>query len=736
MINVLTRNPSGAENSDVLDIVYGRSRWSRQQLLQVERTLVEGGVSGTLFFGYPVLTTAEARQPVDALLVGKSVGIVGILLAPQVPSSGDGWDTLVAEQDGLYGALEILLGRHPSLRSGRRIAVPFNTVTVLPALPPNPPATDATFLSLSDLVSHLQGLDGIADDSLYRRVRSVVEHVVAIKPAKRRDKVQQPDSRGARLKRIEQEIANLDRWQTQAAIATPDGAQRIRGLAGSGKTVVLALKAAYLHAQHPDWRIAVVFYTQSLYRQFQDLVRRFCFEHLQDEPDWSRVRILHAWGSSYRKGFYHEVAELAGFGTRNWTSALAQFGREAAFDGCCNELLSAIAGGPPIEPAFDAVLIDEAQDLPISFFRLAYHFTRPPKRIVWAYDELQQLSAASVPSARDLFGADPSGRPVVSLEDTPGEAHRDVVLPVCYRNPPWTLTIAHGLGFGTARSEGLVQHFDDPTLWDDVGYECVTGNLALGEQVTLRRKPESYPEFFERELVAADAVQVFAFGSDADQINWIVSSIHAQLEQDELEFDDFLIVLPDEYTSKSRAAKIVSAFGQRGLRAHNAGVETDRDVVFQNGSIAIAHIYRAKGNEAPFVYVLDAEYASGGRLNGTDGLASRRNKLFTAITRSRAWVRLCGVGPGMQEIAAEVEQMRANDYSLHFTIPAKAALDKLRKLHRDRTEAERRKIEKQKRSVADLAAAIARGDIAPNELDELSPAMKRALRSFFERLDE
>jgi len=59
------------------------------------------------------------------------------------------------------------------------------------------------------------------------------------------------ESRGGILRRLEQEIANLDQWQKTAAIGSPEGPQRIRGIAGSGKTVVLALKAAYLHAQNP-----------------------------------------------------------------------------------------------------------------------------------------------------------------------------------------------------------------------------------------------------------------------------------------------------------------------------------------------------------------------------------------------------------------------------------------------------------------------------------------------------
>ena len=46
------------------------------------------------------------------------------------------------------------------------------------------------------------------------------------------------------------------------------------------KTVVLALKAAYLHSQHPDWNIAVTFYTRSLSQQYKDMITNFSYEFM------------------------------------------------------------------------------------------------------------------------------------------------------------------------------------------------------------------------------------------------------------------------------------------------------------------------------------------------------------------------------------------------------------------------------------------------------------------------
>ena len=248
-----------------------------------------------------------------------------------------------------------------------------------------------------------------------RGLQAALQRVSTIKPVKKREGVQNPASRGATLKEIERGIANLDQWQKAAAIESPEGPQRIRGLAGSGKTIVLALKAAYWHSQYPDWRIALTFHSRALYQQMADLTTRFTFEHINDSPDPKYLQIVHSWGSSSRPGVYSKIAVALGETPRDWAYARGKYGMDDAFQGICQELLE-IARARTIEPIFDAVLIDEAQDLPPEFFQLVYLFTRDPKRIVWAYDELQKLSESVMPDTDELFGTGPEGESLVSLE--------------------------------------------------------------------------------------------------------------------------------------------------------------------------------------------------------------------------------------------------------------------------------------------------------------------------------
>lgn len=703
-----------------LEIVYGETRKRRLAGLLAKELQDRLVTDGTIYLGYPVLTTADARVDVDALMVTEEHGLVAFLLADDLPTSVEQWDGFVDAQDRLYAVLESQLTRHEELRARRRLAIDVQTVTVFASSTPVPPPADAegTYVALSDVAAVVEAFPAIGDVH-YKSVQAALQRVTTIKPAKRRAGVQKSQSRGAAMKRIEKNIANLDRWQKRAAIESPQGPQRIRGLAGSGKTVVLALKASYLHAQYPEWNIALTFHTRALYQQLEDLVTRFSFEHSNDKPDFSRLQIMHSWGGSGRYGVYHSIARHLAETPRDFNYARATYGAEDAFKGVCAELLRIAESQPQVSPLFDAVLVDEAQDLPTEFFRLIYLFTKEPKRIVWAYDELQKLNEAAMPPLEDLFGRDASGSAVVNLEVSEGQPRRDILLPICYRNTPWAISTAHALGFGIYRDGGLVQHFDEPRQWREIGYEVRQGSLEPGADVSLERGEDTYPDYFPELVTKADAVVLQGFEDELDQDTWVASQILANLRQDELEHDDILIVLPDSYTAKRRATRLSKTLSRAGIDSHLVGVTSSVDEVFVPGSVAIASIYRAKGNEAPMVYVLDAQYAA-----RPHNAITRRNTLFTAITRSRAWVRIYGHGEGMVKVTAEVSAVQAADYALTFRVPTATQLARMRRVNRDRSESEADTVVKATRTLEALLEAFDNGEL---DIEDLPPRLRTRL---------
>jgi superfamily I DNA and RNA helicase len=250
-----------------------------QQVALVRDALRANGISGNLFIGYPVLATADDTLFLDAVLVSREHGVVLLDVTDNPPShasDAEGWSRVASRQDEMAFAMAASLSRSKDLRRGRGLGLDVHVVSVLPVAV-EPPGDSAVLAApASEVPGLIEGLPGI-DESIWRAANAAIQRISTIKPAVKRSEVARADSRGATLKATEREIANLDQWQKRAAIESPEGPQRIRGLAGSGKTIVLALKAAYLHVQNPDWHIAIVFFTRSLYQQFQDLIRRFTF---------------------------------------------------------------------------------------------------------------------------------------------------------------------------------------------------------------------------------------------------------------------------------------------------------------------------------------------------------------------------------------------------------------------------------------------------------------------------
>lgn len=688
----------------MLDVIFGENSNSvtARELLRVLKGV---DTEGTLYLGYPVLSTADGKVFIDALLLSRQHGLIAFDLSTGLTShyTDKEWCDLVDKQNQIYASLHNKLNTHRDLRKGRTLGFEINVISCCPAIDRVVCANDAIAAPPDQIPNAIMSF-GSLDEAFVKPLNAAIQRVSTLRPLKRRDGVTRPDSRGGIIKKIEKEIANLDQWQNRGAIEYVDGPQRIRGLAGSGKTVVLALKAAYLHARHPEWTIGITFQSRSLYQQFRDLVRRFMYDQIEDEPDWSKLRVMHAWGSARDPGVYSMICSYYDIPPHSWRTAQEKFGGRA-FEGACSELLTVVKqrGSKRI---FDVMMIDEAQDFPVPFFHLVYEVVPEPRRIIWAYDDLQNLGDYEMPTEHELFGSNERGPRVSLLHNAADQPRQDIVLPVCYRNSPWTLATAHALGFGLYREQGIIQMFEEPSIWPRIGYERIRGRLELGAHVVLRRNATSYPSYFTELLKPQDAIVCQVF-QDADaQYARLAEQIELNIKNDELEETDILIVLPSAYTSRRVGASIMRALSERNVASHLVGVTTSRDEIFQPDSVAITHIFRAKGNEAPMVYVVHAEFCQIGF-----ELHRKRNILFTAMTRSRAWVRLFGLGQQMMDLEREVNAIFEHNFELEFDYPDREGLAKLARVHRDMSDEERREWEEKFTNLDEVLRAVIDGEL-------------------------
>lgn len=238
------------------------------------------------------------------------------------------------------------------------------------------------------------------------------------------------------LREVERQMMSIDREQSKVAIQIPSGPQRIRGLSGSGKTIVMCMKAAWMHSRFPDWDIAYTFYTRSLYGMIRNLITRFYRYWVDQDPNWDKIHIMHGWGARDTPGLYRTVAEKMGKEPRSYTEARSLFvhkQQNELLGKCCDELNY---GNVP--ELFDAILIDEGQDFNFKFYRLCLKILRDPKRLIWAYDEVQSLETLNIPTTMDIFGTNEDGSPIVSLDGSypDGEVEKDILVSLLQDTTP------------------------------------------------------------------------------------------------------------------------------------------------------------------------------------------------------------------------------------------------------------------------------------------------------------
>lgn len=656
-------------------------------------------IDGTMYIGYPIFASGDGHLQFDVLLSSKNSGFA-IIDTSHFRSHSTSIDSMRERQNRLYNVLTARMRENTKLCKGRNLIAEPLVVSLHENI--NEKFDDGTIITTFDEISQILKSDICISDESYELLNAFIQNTSALRPKKKRQSVKNSNSYGAHMKLIEQKIANLDTYQNKAALEVFDGPQRIRGLAGSGKTIVLAIKAANLHKNHPDWRILITFYTRSLHQQFKYLIREFSTE----EPDWSKITILHSWGSSIATGVYYEISKNLHHRSMNFTEARKKFGANKAFKGACSQLLQY----QEIPKLYDASLIDEAQDLPQEFFELIFRATRKPKRIIYAYDELQSLNNMEILPPEELFGRDEYKKPRVSIKED-----QDFVLPVCYRNPPWILTTALTLGFGIHKQDGIVQMFKERNYWNKVGYESVGGKIDYGHYVHIRRKKSGSPNYFEELIDIESSVLFDSFESKEHERLHIYKDIKKNIEKNELDPDDFLVIVANPYNVREEFDEFSKLFSEDDVGVHAPGIISSYENIFEHNSIAITTMYRAKGNEAPVVYLVGAEYCT-----SLVEPHTRRNFLFTALTRSKGWIRVSGVGTQMRDLTNEFCKLKQDNFSLKFTYPTELELEQIRTFNNENNE--KRKIQ------TDILYKLLNGQISSADVPE--PLKTEILQSY------
>lgn len=670
------------------------------------------------YWKYPIFSTVgQSRKEPDILIADRDLGIViievkSIHINQLKQVNGHRWeyDDFYTKHGNPYEQAENQLfsllancDKLPQIRrniTGRAmIALPYITKDEWQSkgfdrLPSCPPIIFKDQLSKSALLNQIESAPIVQPGKQLTDDRwSLLLSVLGGSPVhlkEPRKTIGHDYSRSAIIAALDESLYGFDLKQEQAGKTIPPGAQRIRGIAGSGKTVLLAQKAAHMYLKHPDWDIALVFFTRSLYdsliSQVDKWLRHFSNGEVSyDENVKQKIKVLHAWGAQDREGFYRFLCRRHGI-TQKIPSNLPPGSPSEKFAYACADLLNKA----DIFPLFDAVLIDEAQDLVVGdhakyngkqpFYWLAFQSLRPvtedtpfDRRLIWAYDESQSLDSLKIPTSKELFGDDKQFSKMVSGVYT-GGIKKSEIMHRCYRTPGPILTAAHAIGMGLLRHEGILRGLTTRKDWEGIGYEVKQGSFRSGEEIVLHRPEKNSPNLIPYEW-NGDVLHFLTYPSRNEEMRELVKSIKENIEKDKLNPSrDILIITLGEGTKlQNEIARylmnndidiyIPSALEKNSLNPR--WPHENRDKFWEDGAVTISQIYRAKGNEAHVVYVVGFDLIACEENN-----IQFRNQLFVALTRARGWANLTGIqgySPMYDEMNRVIES--GNTFTFTFKRP-------------------------------------------------------------------
>ena len=148
--------------------------------------------------------------------------------------------------------------------------------------------------------------------------------------------------------------------------------------------------------------------------------------------------------------------------------------------------------------------------------------------------------------------------------------------------------------------------------------------------------------------------------------------IEDAIMHDKLLPEDIAVICLDESNSFNYFKGLELRLTAKSIDTYNV---MDRAYVkgfYREGKVTLSSIFKAKGNEAAMVFVVGCDV-----FEKQKDLRTMRNKLFTAFTRAKIWLRISGTGSDcLAQMLKEMNQLKANDFKYIFLNKPTHLLDK------------------------------------------------------------
>lgn len=466
----------------------------------------------------------------------------------------------------------------------------------------------------------------------------------------------QPHTLGYAIDQKECQIRRLTSEQERLAFSPllVKGPKVIRGVAGSGKTIVLANAVAErflewrrnrqpdLFEEVPEPKILVLCFNRNLAVYLEDSIRS-CFEALKPDSSWSfpkdRLVVMnidrYVWGLAKKSGVNFQ--KLGGM-----FSDAKGFNPGHPLKPQVDLLLSTLHQGKL--PRFDYLFIDEGQDIKLEWFPLVRALApaqdEDGPRVVVFYDEAQNVYGVKMPGYGDL----PPWRVLLGAEVHPRGL--STIMRVGHRNTNQILSFSFNVLLGAFADQdphmatfANIAQYKNETIPDDTANPHPNSGKPCVEKIGDRQYKVNFA------VSSGPRPNVHASVSEERMTRELTSEVKRLIDSAGANVDpkDILVVAQ----KIADVLRIRGALEKAGVKVHTPAKLKDTDnrdkPFYQDGCVTVTTIKSAKGYTAhivqiAFAHSMDDDIA-GNRLRGQQA----RAEFHVACTRATLVLDIWGV---------------------------------------------------------------------------------------------
>ena len=179
--------------------------------------------------------------------------------------------------------------------------------------------------------------------------------------------------------------------------------------------------------------------------------------------------------------------------------------------------------------------------------------------------------------------------------------------------------------------------------------------------MVIERPRENSPLIVSDMQSPEQIIELKSLESSMQEIKWIADSIEHNIQNENVRPDDIIVICLDDKNSKGHLQALSAALNYKEIHTFNITDSFYSKGFIEEGSVTLSTVYKAKGNEAAIVYVMGTQVFQQGK-----NRRSMRNKIFTAFTRAKGWLKISGVNIEDGQLWKEIVQVINDGFTLKF----------------------------------------------------------------------